>query len=160
VVRTARSAPAASDEFASTPGSQGQGTDPLRKELDVLANSKAYSGFAVDDVQRAREFYGETLGLNVSVLDEENGLITLHLADGRNTLIYLKPDFEPATYTILNFPVEDVDKAVEELTARGVRFERYDGFEQDEKGIARGLGPDIAWFKDPAGNILSVHQED
>lgn len=125
----------------------------------MLANSKAYSGFAVDDLQKAREFYGETLGLKTSVLDEENGLISLHLAGDRDTLVYLKPDFTPATYTILNFPVDDLDKAVDELAARGVRFERYDGFEQDEKGIARGPGPDIAWFKDPAGNILSVHQE-
>jgi predicted enzyme related to lactoylglutathione lyase len=126
----------------------------------MLANSKAYSGFAVDDLQKAREFYGETLGLKTSVLDEEMGLLTLHLAGDRDTLVYQKPDFTPATYTILNFPVEDVDAAVDELTTRGVRFERYDGFEQDEKGIARGPGPQIAWFKDPAGNILAVHQED
>jgi catechol 2,3-dioxygenase-like lactoylglutathione lyase family enzyme len=110
----------------------------------------------VDDLQAARQFYGETLGLKTSVLDEENGVLSLHLAGDRDTLIYLKPDFTPATYTILNFPVEDVDKAVDELSARGVRFEKYDGFDQDEKGIARGSGPVIAWFKDPAGNILSV----
>jgi catechol 2,3-dioxygenase-like lactoylglutathione lyase family enzyme len=120
----------------------------------MFANTKAFSGFAVDDLQTAREFYGETLGLKTSVLDE--GLLVLHLAGDRDTLVYEKPDFEPATYTILNFPVEDVDKAVDELTARGVRFERYDGFEQDEKGISRSLGPPIAWFKDRAGNILSV----
>ena len=125
----------------------------------MLENSKAYSGFAVDDIEKAREFYGDTLGLKTSVLDEENGLLSLHLAGDRETLVYHKPDFTPATYTILNFPVEDVDSAVEELGARGVRFERYDGFDQDEKGIARGPGPQIAWFKDPAGNILSVHQE-
>ena len=125
----------------------------------MLENSKAYSGFAVDDLQKAREFYGDTLGLKTSVLDEENGLLSLHLAGDRETLVYHKPDFTPATYTILNFPVDDVDKAVDELTGRGVRFERYDGFDQDEKGIARGPGPQIAWFKDPAGNILSVHQE-
>jgi catechol 2,3-dioxygenase-like lactoylglutathione lyase family enzyme len=125
----------------------------------VFANTKAYSGFAVDDVQKARDFYGETLGLKTSVLDEQNGLMMLHLAGGRDTLVYRKPDFEPATYTILNFSVDDVDKAVDELSAKGVRFERYDGFEQDEKGIARGPGPNIAWFKDPAGNILSVLQE-
>jgi catechol 2,3-dioxygenase-like lactoylglutathione lyase family enzyme len=122
----------------------------------MFANTKAFSGFAVDDLQKAREFYGETLGLNTSVLDEENGLMVLHLAGDRDTFVYLKPDFEPATYTILNFPVDDVDKAVDDLTARGVGFERYDGFDQDEKGIARGMGPPIAWFKDPAGNILSV----
>jgi predicted enzyme related to lactoylglutathione lyase len=125
----------------------------------MLADTKAYSGFAVDDVQKARKFYGETLGLKTSVLDEENGLITLHLAGDRDTLVYQKANFEPATYTILNFPVKDVDKAVDELVARGVRFERYEGFDQDEKGIARGNGPDIAWFTDPAGNVLSVHAE-
>ena len=122
----------------------------------MFADTKAFSGFAVDDLAKAREFYGETLGLKTSVLDEENGLMVLHLAGDRDTFVYLKPDFEPATYTILNFPVDDVDEAVDQLGARGVSFERYDGFEQDEKGIARGEGPDIAWFKDPAGNILSV----
>jgi catechol 2,3-dioxygenase-like lactoylglutathione lyase family enzyme len=125
----------------------------------MLANSKAYSGFAVDDLEKAREFYGKTLGLGVTVLDEDNGLIQLDLAGDRATLLYRKPDFTPATYTILNFPVDDIDKTVDELAARGVRFERYDGFDQDEKGIARDAGPRIAWFKDPAGNILSVHQE-
>jgi catechol 2,3-dioxygenase-like lactoylglutathione lyase family enzyme len=126
----------------------------------MLANTKAYSGFAVDDLDKAREFYGETLGLNVSVLSEEAGLLTLHLAGGRDTLIYVKPDFEPATYTILNFVVDDVDAAVDGLAARGVQFEHYDGFGQDEKGISRDeRGPQIAWFKDPAGNVLSVHQE-
>ena len=123
----------------------------------MFANTKAYSGFAVDDLEKAREFYGETLGLNVT--SEEYGLMTLHLAGDRPTLVYPKPDHTPATYTILNFPVDDIDKAVDELAARGVRFERYDGFEQDEKGIARGEGPHIAWFKDPAGNVLSVLQE-
>jgi catechol 2,3-dioxygenase-like lactoylglutathione lyase family enzyme len=125
----------------------------------MFANTRAYSGFAVDDIQKAREFYGETLGLNISVMSEENGLMSLDLAGDRNTLVYQKPDFIPATYTILNFPVDDVEEAVDELAGRGVRFERYDGFEQDEKGIARGPGPAIAWFKDPAGNILSVLQE-
>ena len=126
----------------------------------MLADTKAYSGFAVDDLQQAREFYGETLGLRTSVVDEELGLLMLHLAGDRDTLVYLKPDYTPATYTILNFQVDDVEKAVDELAARGVRFERYDGFEQDEKGIARGGGgPAIAWFTDPAGNILSVHEE-
>jgi catechol 2,3-dioxygenase-like lactoylglutathione lyase family enzyme len=125
----------------------------------MLANSKGYSGFAVKDVEEARAFYADILGLKVSVLDEENGLLTLHLAGDRDTLVYRKPDYTPATYTILNFPVDDIDEAVDELGSRGVRFERYDGFEQDEKGIARGPGPSIAWFKDPAGNILSVLQE-
>ena len=126
----------------------------------MLTNAKAYSGFAVDDVDKALEFYGETLGLKTSVLDRENGLVVLHLAEDRDTLVYRKPDFAPATYTILNFRVDDVDEAVDQLGARGVRFERYDGFDQDEKGISRGNGPQIAWFKDPAGNILSVHEED
>jgi predicted enzyme related to lactoylglutathione lyase len=125
----------------------------------MFTNTKAYSGFAVDDLQKAREFYGETLGLKTSVISEEGGVMSLDLAGDRGTLVYQKPDFTPATYTILNFPVDDIDKAVDELGARGVRFERYDGFEQDEKGIARGEGPYIAWFKDPAGNVLSVLQE-
>jgi catechol 2,3-dioxygenase-like lactoylglutathione lyase family enzyme len=125
----------------------------------MFENTKAYSGFAVDDIQKANEFYSGTLGLKTSVLDEENGLLSLHIAGDRDTLVYHKPDFTPATYTILNFPVDDVEKAVDELASRGVRFERYDGFEQDEKGISRGPGPTIAWFKDPAGNILSVHSE-
>ena len=125
----------------------------------MLTDSKAYSGFAVDDLSRAREFYGQTLGLRTSILDEENGLMTLHLAGGRDTLIYAKPGHEPASFTILNFPVADVEAAVEELGRRGVSFERYESFDQDEKGISRGPGPRIAWFKDPAGNILSVHQE-
>jgi predicted enzyme related to lactoylglutathione lyase len=121
----------------------------------MLAKSKAFSGFAVDDIDRAREFYAETLGLEVA--DEEMGVLTLKLAGDRPTLVYPKPDFTPATYTILNFPVEDIDAAVDELVSRGVRFERYEGFEQDEKGIARGPeGPPIAWFTDPAGNILAV----
>ncbi len=125
----------------------------------MLTDSKAYSGFAVDDLSSAREFYGQTLGLRTSILDEQNGLMTLHVAGGRDTLIYVKPGHEPASFTILNFPVADVEAAVEELGRRGVSFERYEGFNQDEKGIARGPGPRIAWFKDPAGNILSVHQE-
>jgi catechol 2,3-dioxygenase-like lactoylglutathione lyase family enzyme len=125
----------------------------------MFENTKAYSGFAVDDIEKANEFYSGTLGLKTSVLDEENGLLSLHIAGDRDTLVYHKPDFTPATYTILNFPVDDVEKAVDELASRGVHFERYDGFEQDEKGISRGPGPTIAWFKDPAGNILSVHGE-
>jgi predicted enzyme related to lactoylglutathione lyase len=125
----------------------------------MLQNSKAYNGFAVDDIEKAREFYGETLGVKTSVLDDENGLIALDLGEGPDTLVYLKPDFTPATYTILNFPVEDVEKTVDELVERGISFERYEGFDQDERGINRGPGPRIAWFKDPAGNILSVHEE-
>jgi predicted enzyme related to lactoylglutathione lyase len=122
----------------------------------MFTNTKAFSGFAVDDMEKAREFYGEALGIKTS---EEYGLLTLHLAGDRDTLVYPKPDHEPANYTILNFPVDDIEKAVDELAARGVSFERYDGFEQDERGIARGEGPYIAWFKDPAGNVLSVLQE-
>jgi catechol 2,3-dioxygenase-like lactoylglutathione lyase family enzyme len=124
----------------------------------MLADSRAFSGFAVDDLERARAFYADTLGLSVS---EEHGMLTLELAGGeRPTLIYPKPDFVPATYTILNFPVADLDEAVDQLAERGVRFERYDGFEQDEKGVARGSGgPPIAWFEDPAGNILSLVEE-
>ena len=121
----------------------------------MLANSKAFSGFAVDDMQKAQDFYSETLGLKTS-MEEEGALLSLHLAGDRDTLIYQKPDFTPATYTILNFLVDDIDKTVDELAARGVSFEKYDDFGQDEKGIARGRGPGIAWFKDPAGNILSV----
>jgi predicted enzyme related to lactoylglutathione lyase len=126
----------------------------------MFADTKAYSGFAVDDLDKARGFYAETLGLRTSAVSEEGGLISLDLAGDRSTLVYEKPDFVPATYTILNFPVDDVEEAVDKLVARGVSFERYDGFEQDEKGIARGPGPQIAWFKDPAGNVLAVHQQD
>ena len=125
----------------------------------MFANTKTFSSFAVDDLRKAREFYGETLGLKTSVLDEENGLMSLDLIGDRETMVYEKPDFTPATYTILNFRVDDIDKAVDQLTARGVRLETYEGFDQDEKGIARGPGPFIAWFKDPAGNVLSVLQE-
>src|SRR5262245_150780 len=119
----------------------------------MFADTRVFSGFAVDDVAAAQRFYGETLGLETS---EENGILTLHLAGDRPTVVYPKPDFVPATYTILNFPVEDIDRAVDDLAARGVRFERYEGFEQDQKGVHRSEGPPIAWFKDPAGNILAV----
>jgi catechol 2,3-dioxygenase-like lactoylglutathione lyase family enzyme len=122
----------------------------------MFTETKAINGFAVDDLDEAKRFYGETLGLRTSVMDEENGVMMLHLAGGRDTLVYRKPDFAPATYTILNFEVDDVEKAVDDLSAAGVQFERYEGFEQDDKGIMRDRGPEIAWFKDPAGNILSV----
>jgi catechol 2,3-dioxygenase-like lactoylglutathione lyase family enzyme len=129
----------------------------------MFENTKAYSGFAVDDIPKAQKFYGETLGLKTSIVDELGGLLALHIAGGSDTLVYVKPNHTPADYTILNFPVDDIDKAVDELTSRGVSLERYEGVDQDEKGIARGreqgMGPDIAWFKDPAGNILSVLQE-
>jgi len=120
----------------------------------VLDTSKAFSGFAVKDVTEAARFYGETLGFEVS---EENGLLSLQLGDDHVVLAYPKADHSPATYTILNFPVDDIDAAVEELSERGVRFVRYDEYAQDERGIARGDdGPPIAWFTDPSGNILSV----
>jgi catechol 2,3-dioxygenase-like lactoylglutathione lyase family enzyme len=122
----------------------------------MLDDSKAFNSFAVPDIEAARDFYRDTLGLEVSEEDMGVTLLTLHLSGDRPTMIYPKPDFEPASYTILNFPVDDIDAAVDELAARGVQFEKYDGFDQDEKGIARGNGPDIAWFKDPAGNVLSV----
>jgi catechol 2,3-dioxygenase-like lactoylglutathione lyase family enzyme len=125
----------------------------------MFENTKAFSGFAVDDMQKAREFYGETLGVKTEVLEEELGLLALHLAGDRDTIVYEKADLVPANYTILNFEVDDIDKAVDDLAAHGISFERYDGFDQDEKGIARGPGPQIAWFKDPAGNILSVLQQ-
>ncbi len=122
----------------------------------MFTNTQAYSGFAVDDVSKAREFYGQTLGLRAS---ESYGLLILHVAGDRDILVYPKVDHEPATYTILNFPVDDIDHAVDALRERGVDFERYDGAGQDQNAIARGEGPYIAWFKDPAGNLLSVLQE-
>ncbi len=123
----------------------------------MFENTKAFSGFSVDDVPEAKKFYSETLGLRVS---EEYGMLWLHIAGERDILVYPKPDHTPATFTILNFPVDDIGKAVDELAGRGVRFERYDEADTDEKGIYRGGGPLIAWFKDPAGNVLSVIQQD
>jgi catechol 2,3-dioxygenase-like lactoylglutathione lyase family enzyme len=123
----------------------------------MLKDSAGFSGFAVPDTDKAKEFYGNTLGLEVT---EENGMLTLHLAGDTNVLIYPKPDYQPAVFTILNFPVPDIEKAVDELTSAGVEFERYEGeMSTDEKGIFRGGGPLIAWFKDPAGNILSVLEQ-
>ena len=122
----------------------------------MFGNTKAFSGFAVDDIQAAQKFYGETLGLNTS---EQYGMLTLHLAGDRDTLVYPKSGHVPATYTILNFPVDDIDAAVDELASRGVQLERYEGMGQDDKGINRAGGPYIAWFKDPAGNILAVLQD-
>lgn len=124
----------------------------------MFTNPKAFSGFAVDDVQRAQTFYAETLGLNVSDPDLETGLLELTTGEGTTILVYPKPDHTPATFTILNFPVPDIDAAVDELARRGVAFERYEGIDQDERGIASDMGPRIAWFTDPAGNILSVIQ--
>ena len=123
----------------------------------MFRETKAFSGFAVPDVAAAKAFYGEVLGLDVS---EANGMLTLHLAGDRDTIVYPKPDHVPATYTILNFPVDDIEAAVDGLTAKGVEFQRYEGedFATDAKGIMRQGGPLIAWFTDPAGNILSVLQ--
>ncbi|MEU7633399.1 VOC family protein [Nocardia sp. NPDC049220] len=122
----------------------------------MFADSRAFSGFSVDDIEAARAFYAETLGMRVS---EENGMLHLHLGGGGTVLVYPKPDHSPATFTILNFPVPDIEAAVDELIRRNVRFERYEFAEQDEKGIHRGGGPLIAWFTDPAGNALSVLQQ-
>lgn len=121
----------------------------------MINPDEAYSGFAVDDIAKAKQFYGEVLGMDVS---EEYGMLGLSIGSGKTVLVYPKGDHVPATYTIMNFPVDDVDAAVDELAAKGIRFEHYDweDVKTDEKGIMRGNGPDIAWFKDPAGNILSV----
>jgi catechol 2,3-dioxygenase-like lactoylglutathione lyase family enzyme len=127
----------------------------------MFKNSHAFSGFSVDNLETAEKFYRETLGLEV---DKDQMGLTLKVAGGNPIFVYQKDDHQPATYTMLNFPVDDIDKAVDELGKKGVVFEHYenDFFKQDEKGIARGraanMGPDIAWFKDPAGNILSVLQ--
>ena len=122
----------------------------------MFRDTPAFSGFSVDDTDRAQRFYAETLGLRVSQQGGPGGLLTLHLAGDRDVVVYPKAGHTPASFTVLNFPVDDVDRTVDELTARGVRFERYDGMPQDEKGIMRDNGPTIAWFTDPAGNIMSV----
>jgi catechol 2,3-dioxygenase-like lactoylglutathione lyase family enzyme len=124
-----------------------------RSLIGMFKDCKAFSGFGVDDVAAAATFYGDTLGLQTS---QEHGMLVLHLAGGRDTLVYPRAGHVPADYTILNFPVDDVGAAVRELASRGVEVERYEGFPQDEDGVMRGNGPDIAWFKDPAGNVLSV----
>ncbi len=122
----------------------------------MFKNSKAFSGFSVNDLQKAKQFYSEVLGLEVT--DNPMGLIELHIEGGNNIIIYPKPDHTPATFTILNFPVNNIDKTVDELIQKGVSFEKYEGqIKTDEKGICRSPeGPNVAWFKDPAGNILSV----
>ncbi|MGW6128417.1 VOC family protein [Cellulomonas sp. NPDC055163] len=124
----------------------------------MLRESKAFGGFSVDDVPRARAFYGETLGLDVT---EENGMLTLRLGGGAHVIVYPKADHVPATFTVLNFPVPDVEAAVAWLTGRGVAFEHYEGtgIETDAQGVFRGGGPLIAWFTDPAGNVLSVIED-
>ncbi len=121
----------------------------------MLKDTKAFSGFSVNDVQKAKEFYGQTLGLDVS---ESHGLLELHIAGGTNILMYPKENHSPATFTILNFPVDNIEQTVDDLARRGVHFESYNEGDlvTDEQGIFRGGGPKIAWFKDPAGNILSV----
>jgi catechol 2,3-dioxygenase-like lactoylglutathione lyase family enzyme len=121
----------------------------------MLRDSQAFAGFSTNDIPAARVFYEQTLGLDVS---EDNGILTLRLANGGRVLIYPKDNHEAATYTCLNFPVPNVDEAVDALTAAGITMERYEGMNQDERGIMREYPPPIAWFKDPAGNILSVIQ--
>jgi len=129
-----------------------EGSEPMLKD------TKAFSGFSVNDVQKAKEFYGQTLGLDVS---ESHGLLELHIAGGTNILMYPKENHTPATFTILNFPVDNIEQTVDDLARRGVHFESYNEGDlvTDEKGISRAGGPKIAWFKDPAGNILSVLEE-
>jgi hypothetical protein len=139
-----------------------QSDDPPRRDAEATRNAamfdtvEAYRGFSVDDTGAARDLYRDTIGLSVS---EEHGLLTLHLGTGRDVIVYPKPGHTPASFTILNFPDDDIERAVRELTWRGVELQRYEGVEQDEHGIARGDGPLIAWFTDPAGNILSVLEE-
>jgi catechol 2,3-dioxygenase-like lactoylglutathione lyase family enzyme len=144
--------------LAAAGGLNGQ-LDKWTRGVTMLDSREAYSGFAVDDLQQAKQFYGETLGLNIKELDVGAPEPLLELeAGGRQILIYPKPDLSPANYTMLNFPVDDVEATVDELAANGVSFERYEGFDQDEKGIDRsGPAGGIAWFTDPAGNILAVH---
>lgn len=131
----------------------------------MFKNTKAFSSFAVDDPEKAQQFYGETLGMDISLVQgmENHGVLELHIAGSNNILIYPKPNHKPATFTVLNFPAKDIDEAVDELKNRGVKFERYDdkAYNMDDKGISRSKGaePNIAWFKDPAGNILSVLEE-
>ena len=125
----------------------------------MLKDSKAFSGFSVDDIPKARQFYGKTLGLDV--VDDPMDMLGLQLASGASVMIYPKETHEPATFTVLNFPVPDIEQTVDKLAEAGVTFERYgEDFKQDERGISRGVGPLIAWFKDPAGNILSILQEE
>jgi len=125
----------------------------------MFDNSKAFSGFAVTDITAAKQFYGDVLGLKIS--ENSMGILELHLGSGAKIIVYPKPHHVPATFTILNFPVKDIDAAMNDLTSRGIKFEIYDDqyIKTDAKGVFRGGGPLIAWFKDPAGNILSVLQE-
>lgn len=124
----------------------------------MFKSNKAFSGFAVNDIPKAKAFYSDILGLEVT---ENNGILELKIANGNRVLVYPKPNHTPATYTILNFPVKDVDQAVEKLTEAGVKFEIYNNeyIKTDDKGVFREEGPTIAWFRDPAGNILSVIED-
>jgi len=126
----------------------------------VLSDSPAFSGFSVNDLDAARRFYEDTLGVRVTDVPEMGGLMRLNLGSGADVLVYAKADHQPASYTVLNFPVADVEKAVDQLAERGVTFQRYENPPTDEKGIMRAGGPLIAWFTDPAGNVLSVIQQD
>jgi catechol 2,3-dioxygenase-like lactoylglutathione lyase family enzyme len=148
--------PDRSDKSAGPVAWPGLRATAAGKGVLMLKDSNAFSGFSVDDIPAAKRFYGETLGLRVS---EEYGMLRLHLASGAEVLVYPKPGHTPATFTVLNFAVPDIDEIADELTGRGVTFLRYEGIPTDERGIARNGGPYIAWFTDPAGNILSVLQE-
>jgi catechol 2,3-dioxygenase-like lactoylglutathione lyase family enzyme len=128
--------------------------------MTMLADSPAFIGFSVNDLESARRFYTDTLGLRVADVPEMGGLLRLHLGSGADVLVYAKDDHTPASFTVLNFPVPDVEQAVDQLVARGVTFERYENPPTDEKGIMRAGGPLIAWFTDPAGNVFSVMQRD
>ncbi len=125
----------------------------------MFANTKAFSGFSVDDIEATKNFYQDVLGLKVEEMT--GGILMLHLASGGNVLLYSKDDHQPASFTVLNFPVDSIDKAVSDLKTRGVVFEKYEYTDDDSimRGLANNMGPDIAWFKDPAGNILSVLQD-
>ena len=127
----------------------------------MLGTSPAFGSFAVDDIDAARTFYADTLGLKVEDIAMPGGLLSITLAGGGSLMVYPKPDHVPATFTVLSFPVDDLDATVDALTAAGIEMTRYPGFDQDDKGIARGgPGPSIAWFTDPAGNILAVLEQD
>ncbi|HKB84566.1 MAG TPA: VOC family protein [Ignavibacteriaceae bacterium] len=127
----------------------------------MLKSSKAFSSFSVNDSEKAKQFYTKTLGLEVSEVPEMKGLLNLHVKGSENIMIYPKPNHQPATFTVLNFMVKDVEKTVDELTGKGVKFEIFDekDLKTDKKGISRGQGPTIAWFKDPAGNFISIMEE-
>ena len=124
----------------------------------MFKNTKAFSSFSVDNLKKAKEFYSKTLGLGVKEY-QDMGILNLRFANGGKVMIYQKDNHKPATFTVLNFPVDNVDNAVDELLEKGIKFEIYKGFDQDKKGISREMGMAIAWFKDPAGNILSVIEE-